>query len=65
MRDQLFSDANPIGQVVRIKDIPFRVVGVLAYKGGQTMGGDQDDVVLVPWTTAQRRTSKRFLRRPR
>ena len=55
VRDQLFADANPIGQVVRIKDIPFRVVGVLSYKGGQTMGGDQDDVVLVPWTTAQRR----------
>ena len=46
---------QPVGQVVRIKDIPFSVVGVLAYKGGQSMGGDQDDVVLVPYTTAQRK----------
>src|SRR5262249_32862806 len=55
VKEQLFGDASPVGQVVRIKDIPFRVVGVLSYKGGQTVGGDQDDVVLVPWTTAQRK----------
>ena len=55
VKEQLFGDASPINQVVRIKDIPFRVVGVLSYKGGQTMGGDQDDTVLVPYTTAQRR----------
>jgi len=55
VKEQLFGDADAIGQVVRIKDIPFRVVGVLSYKGGQTFGGDQDDTVLVPYTTAQRR----------
>jgi putative ABC transport system permease protein len=55
VKEQLFGNASPVGQVVRIKDIPFKVVGVLAYKGGQTMGGDQDDVVLVPYTTAQRK----------
>jgi putative ABC transport system permease protein len=55
VKEQLFGTASPVGQVVRIKDIPFKVVGVLAYKGGQTMGGDQDDVVLVPFTTAQRK----------
>ena len=55
VRDQLFGDMSPVGSVVRIKDIPFRVVGVLSYKGGQGMGGDQDDVVLAPWTTVQNR----------
>ncbi|MCC6651609.1 MAG: ABC transporter permease [Candidatus Eisenbacteria bacterium] len=55
VRDQLFGTEDPVGQTVRIKDIPFRVVGVLIYKGGQGMGGDQDDVVLIPWTTAQRK----------
>jgi putative ABC transport system permease protein len=52
---QLFGDTDPVGQSVRIKDIPFRVAGVLAYKGGQTFGGSQDDIVLVPLTTAQRK----------
>jgi putative ABC transport system permease protein len=55
VKEQLFGSASPVGLVVRIKDIPFRVVGVLSYKGGQTFGGDQDDVVLVPYTTAQRK----------
>ena len=52
---QLFGDADAVGQTIRIKEIPFRVVGVLTYKGGQTFGGSQDDVVLVPLTTAQRK----------
>jgi putative ABC transport system permease protein len=58
VREQLFGDASPVGQIVRIKDVPFRVIGVLSYKGGQTMGGDQDDVVLVPYTTAQRKLQR-------
>ena len=52
---QLFADADPIGQTVRLKDIPFRVVGVLIPKGGQGFGGNQDDMVIVPLTTAQRK----------
>ncbi|MEK7330254.1 MAG: ABC transporter permease, partial [Candidatus Eisenbacteria bacterium] len=52
---QLFGDADPIGSMVRVKDIPFRVVGVLATKGGQGFGGNQDDIVIVPLTTAQRK----------
>ena len=52
---QLFADSDPVGQTVRIKDVPFRVVGVLAYKGGTGWGGDQDDTVLIPLTTAQRK----------
>ena len=55
VRDQLFGTDDPVGQTIRIKDMPFKVVGVLIYKGGQGMGGDQDDVVLIPWTTAQRK----------
>ncbi len=50
---QLFEGADPVGAIVRIKDLPFRVVGVLAFKGGTGWGGDVDDVVLVPLTTAQ------------
>src|SRR5207249_2620502 len=52
---QLFAGADPVGQTVRIKDVPFRVIGVLTAKGGQGFGGNQDDIVLVPLTTAQRK----------
>jgi putative ABC transport system permease protein len=56
VRDQLYgAGTSPVGTTMRIKDMPFRVVGVLASKGGQGMMGDQDDVVLIPWTTAQRK----------
>src|SRR5439155_4576915 len=52
---QLFAGADPVGQTVRIKDMPFRVVGVLTAKGGQGFGGNQDDIVVVPITTVQRK----------
>ena len=56
VRDQLYgAGTSPVGTTIRIKDMPFRVVGVLTSKGGQGMMGDQDDVVLIPWTTAQRK----------
>ncbi|MCC6349624.1 MAG: ABC transporter permease [Candidatus Eisenbacteria bacterium] len=55
VRDQLFGSVDPVGSMLRIKDVPFRIVGVLSHKGGQGMGGDQDDVVLAPWTTVQSR----------
>jgi len=55
VRDQLFSGASPVGSMIRVNNMPFRVVGVLSSKGGQGMMGDQDDVVLIPWTTAQRK----------
>ncbi len=54
VRDNLFGEMDPVGQVVRIKKFPFTVVGVLAVKGQTTWGQDQDDVVYVPLTTAQR-----------
>ncbi|MDF2501630.1 MAG: macB 1 [Anaerosporomusa subterranea] len=51
----LFGDANPVGQTIRIDKSPFRVIGVLASKGQSAGGGDQDDVILIPITTAQER----------
>jgi putative ABC transport system permease protein len=53
--DNLFGSANPIGQIIRMKGVPFRVLGVLDKKGGSAMGQDQDDLVCVPYTTAQKR----------
>jgi putative ABC transport system permease protein len=55
VKDQLYGTATAVGTTLRIKDMPFRVIGVLTSKGGQGMGGDQDDVILIPWTTAQRK----------
>ncbi len=51
----LFGDVNPIGQSIRINNAPYQVIGVLDSKGQSSMGQDQDDVVLVPLTTAQER----------
>ena len=52
--DNLFGDQHPLGQTVRIKNVPFLVVGVLETKGQSPRGDDQDDVIYVPITTAQR-----------
>ncbi len=53
----LFGTADPIGKTVRIKNLPFKVVGVLSVKGYSAggMGGDQDDVVFIPITTLQKK----------
>lgn len=51
----LFGEADPIGQVVRVKKIPMTVVGVLGRKGTNAMGSDQDDTLIIPVTTAQKR----------
>jgi putative ABC transport system permease protein len=51
----LFGDDDPVGGIVRIHKIPFRVVGVLAPKGQTGQGTDQDDVVMIPYTTMQKR----------
>lgn len=54
--DNLFPDgSDPIGKVVRFNSIPFRVVGVLKKKGYNSMGMDQDDLVLAPYTTVMKR----------
>ncbi len=52
---QLFGDADPVDQQVRIRKVPFTIVGVLDKKGQSMMGQDQDDVILVPLTTARNR----------
>jgi len=54
--DNLFQNGEAVGQSVRIKNVPFKVVGVLEKKGGSSGGGqDQDDVILAPYTTVMKR----------
>jgi putative ABC transport system permease protein len=53
--DNLFGADDPLGQTVRIRNIPFKVLGVLAAKGQSAGGQDQDDTVYIPVTTAQKR----------
>jgi putative ABC transport system permease protein len=52
---QLFGNDNPIDAVIRIRNIPFRVVGLLAPKGQTGQGTDQDDTLMIPYTTMQKR----------
>ena len=51
----LFSGEDPVGKEIRVKNIPFRVIGVLNSKGNGTMGNDQDDAIFIPYTTAMER----------
>ena len=56
VRDQVFGEgANPVGQIVRINNQPFRVMGVLDRRGQSAMGQDQDDTVIAPYTAVQKR----------
>ena len=55
VKENLFPDSDPIGAVIRVKNVPFKVVGVLEKKGGSTMGNDQDDQIVIPYTTAMKR----------
>ena len=52
---QLFGGADPLGQVIRVRRVPFTVIGVLASKGQSMMGTDQDDLILMPISTARKR----------
>ncbi len=61
---QLYPDlTTPVGQTLRIRNTPFRVVGVLEAKGLSVMGSDQDDIVIVPYTSAMKRVSKQTMLR--
>ena len=51
----LFGDEDPVGAEIRVRNIPFRVIGVLNSKGSGAMGNDQDDMVIIPYTTAMER----------
>ncbi|HUP49583.1 MAG TPA: ABC transporter permease [Thermoanaerobaculia bacterium] len=53
--DNIFRDLDPVGATVRIRNVPFRVVGLLERKGGSIGGNDHDDLVVVPYTTLMRR----------
>jgi putative ABC transport system permease protein len=53
--ENLFGGIDPVGQIVRIKKVPFTVIGVLGHKGQTSFGQDQDDTIFVPLTTAQKR----------
>src|SRR5262252_486202 len=53
--DKLFPGIDPIGETIRVRNLPFRVVGVLAAKGQSMVGQDQDDTAVMPYTTAQRK----------
>jgi putative ABC transport system permease protein len=60
--DQLFPNENPVGQTIRIRNLPFQIVGVLAAKGFNLFGQDQDDVVMVPYSSHMHRiTTRTFL----
>jgi putative ABC transport system permease protein len=52
---ELYGDADPIGQIIRVQNVPFIISGVLTRKGASLMGSDQDDAIFVPYTSAMKR----------
>lgn len=57
--DELFAEQDPVGQQIIVRDVPFEVIGVLETKGQTANGDDQDDCVIAPYTTVQRRLAGR------
>lgn len=55
VQENLFPNENPIGKMIRFKNIPFKVIGVLKEKGENTFGQDQDDIIIAPYTAVQKR----------
>jgi putative ABC transport system permease protein len=53
--DELFGGGDPVGQTIRVKNLPFQVLGVLKKKGANNWGRDQDDTIIVPYTTVQKK----------
>jgi len=58
--DRLFGDENPLGKTIRIRDVPFRVIGILKTKGETATGQDQDDTMFMPYTTAMHKIKGNF-----
>jgi len=54
---QLFGDVDPLGKIIRVKGIPFEVIGILSVRGQSANGQDQDDTVYIPITTAQKKVT--------
>jgi putative ABC transport system permease protein len=61
----LFGDADPLGQIIRIKKVPFTVIGLLDRKGQNSWGQDQDDVILIPLSTAKKKVLGKSNSNPR
>jgi macrolide transport system ATP-binding/permease protein len=53
--DELFGDRYPVGEEIRVKNVPFTVIGVLEAKGANLLGVDQDDILIAPWSTVKYR----------
>ncbi len=55
--ENLFGDEDPVGKIIRVQNLPFRIIGVLASKGQSPFGNDEDDTLIVPFTTVQKKVA--------